>query len=207
MFAYFVRHAESQSNAGLSSEPDCGLSDRGRLQALQVAERLAGLGVRAIYSSPMRRALETAMPLARRLGLEVWVRPDIAEHFSADFANLEHFEPCRLADLAVAWPGVRLDPALPEGTWQWPSWPETVETLAERMRRFVLHLKSAWTGTSDVVAVFSHGAPVARGLEAWIIDTPGPQYRFSIHNATVNLVRFEAGVSTVLAINEASHLR
>jgi broad specificity phosphatase PhoE len=103
---------------------------------------------------------------------------------------------------------VRLDPALPAGCWECPVWPESVETLAARMRRFVDHLKAAWGDhNDDVVAVFSHGAPVARALEAWIIDTPGPEYRFSIVNAAVNLVRFRDGVSTMLALNEGRHLK
>ena len=206
MLTYFVRHAESQGNTGRSNEPDCSLSDFGRLQAQRLADRLAQAGVRAIYSSPMRRSVETAMPLAERLDLDIWLRPDIAEHFSAGIANLEHFTPCSLADLAGAWPRLRLDPALPADTWQWPVWPESVETLAARMRRFVMHLKATWLNPDDAVAVFSHGAPVARGLEAWIIETPGPEYRFSIENATVNLARFGAGVSTLLLLNESSHL-
>lgn len=207
MLAYFIRHGESENNAGRSDLPDSGLSDLGRHQACRVADRLAGAGVRAIYSSPLCRSIETAMPLAERLGLEVWIRPDIVEQFWSGFANLEHFTPCSFQDLAKAWSGIRLDPALPADYWQWPVWPESAETLAGRMRRFVQHLKATWgDGGDEAVAVFSHGAPVARGLEAWIIDAPGPEFRFDIANATVNLVRFREDVSTMLMLNEASHL-
>lgn len=208
MLAYIIRHAESESNAGLSDGPDSGLSDAGKWQARRVADRLAGAGVRAIYSSPLRRSIETAMPLAERLDLEIRIRPDIAEHFWEGFTNLQHFQPCTLEELARTWPRLRLDPALPAGCWDWPIWPESVETLAARMRKFVDHLKVTWgDDNDDTVAVFSHGAPVARGLEAWIIDRPGPEYRFAIANATINLVRFRDGVSTMLALNEASHLK
>ncbi len=160
MLSYFIRHAESQSNAGTSDEPDCGLSEYGRPQAARLARALAASNIRAIYSSPMRRSLETAMPLAERLDLDVWLRPDIAEHFSHVFANLEGFTPCGVADLRRTWPRVRLDPALPAATWDWPAWPESVDALAARMRRFVTHLKQTWRGPDDVVAVFSHGAPL-----------------------------------------------
>lgn len=206
MLTYFIRHAESQANAGASNSPDSGLSEFGRLQAMRVADRLAGAGLRAIYSSPLRRSVETAMPLAERLDLDVWVRPDIAEHFWDGFSNLENFTPCALADLVAVWPRVKLDPSLPPGMWDWPVWPESEETLAARMRQFVLHLKSRWIAPEDVVAVFSHGAPVARGLEAWIIETPGPVFRFDIANATANLARLREGVSTLVMVNEASHL-
>lgn len=207
MLTYFVRHGESENNVGRSNSPDSGLSDLGRQQARCVAERLGVAGVRAIYSSPLRRSIETAWPLAERLGLEIWIRPDIVEHFWGGFANLREFQPCTFADLARWCPRVRLDPALPGGYWEWPMWPESVEILAARMRRFTEHLKATWgDGGQEVVAVFSHGAPVARGLEAWILDEPGPEFRFDIANATVNLVRYRDGVSTLLAVNEASHL-
>lgn len=207
MLAYFIRHGESESNAGLSELPDSALSGRGRWQASCVAGRLASVGVRGIYSSPLRRSIETAMPLAEELDLPVWVRPDLIEHYWSGFANLEHFQPSALEELVRAWPRVQLDPTLPAGSWEWPTWPEPVATLAGRMRRFVEQLKATWgDGGDEAVAVFSHGAPAARALEAWIIDEPGPEYRFSIANATVNLVRFRDGVSTMLALNEASHL-
>ncbi len=207
MLAYFIRHAESESNAGLSNLPDSGLSDLGRHQAAQVAHRLAAAGLRAVYSSPLRRAVETALPLAEQLDLPIRVRPDIVEHFWSGFANLQYFQPCTLEDLTAEWSRARLDPALPAGCWDWPTWPEPVETLAARMRKFVDHLKVTWGDhNDDAVAVFSHGAPVARALEAWIIDRPGPEYRFSIANAAVNMVRYRDGVSTMLALNEASHL-
>jgi 2,3-bisphosphoglycerate-dependent phosphoglycerate mutase len=207
MLAYFVRHGQSESNAGRSNLPDSALSDLGRRQASQVADRLARVHVCAIYSSPFRRSIQTAMPLAQRLGLTIRIRPDIVEHFWAGFANLEHYVPGSVQDLVAAWPGTELDPVVPAGAGDWPVWPESVEALANRMRRFVEHLKRTWGDTGEeTVAVFSHGAPVARALEAWIIDRPGPEFRFDVANATVNLVRFRDGVSTMLALNEASHL-
>src|SRR5918997_2541703 len=68
-----VRHGQSQGNAegrfgGHSATP---LSELGRAQAEAVARTLAAEGVTAIYSSDLLRAVETARPLARALGLEV----------------------------------------------------------------------------------------------------------------------------------------
>jgi len=206
MLAYFVRHGESQGNAGLSSDPDCGLSDLGLLQAKRLPDRLADQGIKAIYTSPMRRAIETALPLAERLGMAAWVRPDLAEHFSADFLNLQGFVPQDITELCRRWPHLEPDPALQDDPVGWPVWPESVEALAARMRRLVEHLKATWADSDAAIVVFSHGAPVARAVEAWIIDEPGPEYRFSIANATINLLSYSDGVSTVLALNDASHL-
>lgn len=63
-----VRHGEAA--AGWGDDPDPGLSDLGRTQAQRVATRLAQLPAATIQSSPLRRALETAVPLS-----EIWAAP------------------------------------------------------------------------------------------------------------------------------------
>jgi probable phosphoglycerate mutase len=76
-----VRHALpvriDQAPDGGAADP--GLADRGVEQAARLAAALAGDKVDALYSSPMRRALETAAPLADALGLAPVVEPGIAE--------------------------------------------------------------------------------------------------------------------------------
>ncbi len=59
--------------------PGVHLNETGRQQAHALADRLAHLPIHAIYSSPLDRALETAAPLASRLGLTVQVEPGLAE--------------------------------------------------------------------------------------------------------------------------------
>ena len=61
---YLIRHCEATGQAA-----DAPLTGRGREQAMRLAERLAGLGIRRIIASPFRRAVDSAAPLARRLGL------------------------------------------------------------------------------------------------------------------------------------------
>src|ERR687893_1738013 len=68
-----IRHGQSQGNAegrfgGHTSTP---LSQRGRLQAEATAHALASETFNAIYSSDLRRAVETAEPLARLTGLPI----------------------------------------------------------------------------------------------------------------------------------------
>jgi broad specificity phosphatase PhoE len=63
---------------------DPGLAERGREQAERVVAALAGDRVDAVYTSPARRARETAVPLAAALGLEPGVEAGIAEFDSAD---------------------------------------------------------------------------------------------------------------------------
>ncbi|CAO3437128.1 histidine phosphatase family protein [Azospirillum endophyticum] len=73
----FCRHGETESNLGgwLAGSKDVSLTDRGRAQAREAAATLLaeGRAVPVVYSSPQRRALETAAILAE--ALEVSVMP------------------------------------------------------------------------------------------------------------------------------------
>jgi broad specificity phosphatase PhoE len=69
----FARHGETDWNRErrFQGHADPPLNDRGREQAAELAGLLAGDGIRAVYSSPLRRALETAEIVADRLELPV----------------------------------------------------------------------------------------------------------------------------------------
>jgi len=71
---WLVRHGESTWNArGLAQGHDdqARLTSRGLRQARAVAIQLRDRPIRALYSSDLRRALQTAAPLASALGLTV----------------------------------------------------------------------------------------------------------------------------------------
>ena len=76
-----VRHGETDWNAEgrLQGHTDRPLNDFGRRQARALADRLAGDGITAMYTSDLSRAQETAEILAERLGLAVVVDPDLRE--------------------------------------------------------------------------------------------------------------------------------
>ena len=76
-----VRHAvTSHTGHKLTGwAPGVHLSDEGRAQAEGVAEHLAKAPIKAIYSSPIDRTLETATAVAARHRLEVQVLDDIGE--------------------------------------------------------------------------------------------------------------------------------
>ena len=67
----FVRHAEKE----LNSRGDPALSDAGHRRAAELARQLVDAdvvaGIDAIYTTPFRRAQETARPLAQALNLQV----------------------------------------------------------------------------------------------------------------------------------------
>jgi probable phosphoglycerate mutase len=78
-----IRHAEpvrvtADETGGAPADP--ALTDRGRDQAARLAAWLASEGVDRVTSSPLRRATETAAPLARALGVGVAIDPQLREY-------------------------------------------------------------------------------------------------------------------------------
>lgn len=74
-----VRHG--RATGGWDADPDPGLDDVGRAQAVTVAESLAGtVGPQpALLTSPMRRCQETAAAIAARLAIDAVVEPLVTE--------------------------------------------------------------------------------------------------------------------------------
>lgn len=75
MELYLIRHGQSSNNAGARHVADPPLTELGRQQAQCTAEWLKDEDITALYSSPFRRALETATIIGDALGLapHVWV--------------------------------------------------------------------------------------------------------------------------------------
>jgi len=115
---YLVRHGQSDWNAAnrFQGHVDRPLTDLGRAQAEALARELAATALEGIYSSPLRRALETAMAVA---GGRV-VPPEVLWHAAADMTPLAYEPPIALiallliaplallaANLLAAWPARR----------------------------------------------------------------------------------------------------
>ncbi|MEA2405327.1 MAG: 2,3-bisphosphoglycerate-dependent phosphoglycerate mutase, partial [Thermoleophilaceae bacterium] len=77
---YLARHGETDDNAAgrVQGYLDPPLNERGREQARALAERAAGEGLAALWSSQLRRAHETASIVGERIGLT----PRVDERFA-----------------------------------------------------------------------------------------------------------------------------
>ncbi len=87
MSIVLVRHGETLLNAARTLQPaDTPLGPRGLAQAAAAARRLgASGGVRAVISSDLSRALQTAQTIAAACGLPVAIEPLLRER---DFGDL-----------------------------------------------------------------------------------------------------------------------
>ena len=188
-----VRHGETPTTGMVlpGRAPGLHLSERGRGQAERLAERLAGLPVSALYSSPLERACETAEPTAARTGLEV--RRD-AGLLECDFGD---WTGAAIADLAALpeWRTVQGSPS----TFRFPSG----ESFPEMQDRMVGALEALCTAhPGDVVVCFSH-ADTIKAAVAHALGTPLDLFqRIVISPGSVSAVSFVDGqASSVLMVN------
>lgn len=129
-----LRHGQSAFNAVYSVTrvdpgiPDPELTEDGRRQAAEAAERLASHPVRRIITSPYTRALQTAEIVAGRLGVPVTVNADVRERygFACDIGT-------HRTHLSSRWPALAFD-HLPE-RW-WPEAEEPEPALEQRCIAF-----------------------------------------------------------------------
>ena len=78
-----IRHGENEyvKTGKLAGRlPGVHLNDRGRRQAAALAESLKDVPLKAIYSSPLERAVETAEPIVAGRKLEIQLRPDLMDN-------------------------------------------------------------------------------------------------------------------------------
>lgn len=129
------------------------LSDRGREQAAELAERVAAVRPAALYSSPLERCLETAAPIAETTGLEVERVPGVLEIDYGTWTGRQ-FSSLRGTKL---WERVRRMPStarFPEG-----------EAMLDVQRRMIGALEDVSARhPRGVVAVVSHGDPIGLAL-------------------------------------------
>ena len=76
---YLVQHGDKERLPG-----DPGLTQLGRSQAAATARWLQGTGLHALYSSPLRRARETAEPIGRVTNLAIQVDSRLRERVNWD---------------------------------------------------------------------------------------------------------------------------
>jgi probable phosphoglycerate mutase len=110
---WLVRHGDCYEN--MAEGPDPPLSTLGRSQATRLAERIHRAGAAAIYSSPYRRAIETARIIGndvhedrRLVEIELELGDDSALQFKETAANVVERMRSAVDDIVEAHPGERV---------------------------------------------------------------------------------------------------
>src|SRR5687767_6699877 len=90
MSFYLIRHGETLYNAEspIQGQSDVALSPLGLHQAEAIADALAEEPIDAVFASPLRRAMQTAEPIAARLGLAIQADDRLKEIHAGIFQGL-----------------------------------------------------------------------------------------------------------------------
>jgi broad specificity phosphatase PhoE len=212
MLLHFIRHAQSEANAGVSGAGrDCTLTDLGRRQAAAVAARLAEMGVDGVLASPYLRTLETAEAIRAVSGAPAGVLPLLHEHQVRPFET-DDWPLLSRAALAARFPDFELPPDFAFS----PRWHDAPETEADVLRRAGRVLDELWQqygapateGPPARLALVSHGSPTGKLLLAALRLAPvdGVEVQLRIDNASISSVDFRPEARVVLATNRVDHL-
>jgi probable phosphoglycerate mutase len=189
-----IRHALPVRRELDEGAADPELAADGAQQAKRLAQYLAGESLDAVYTSPLRRAVQTAEPVAERQGVDVILVEDVAEwdRTSSEYVPVEELKAAN-------------DPrwhAMLAGEW---GADETIEQFMLRVVDGLERLIAAHRG--ERIAVVCHGG-VINGYVSHVLGLPDatgffyPNYT-SIHR----IAAASSGERSIVTLNETPHLR
>jgi broad specificity phosphatase PhoE len=187
-----IRHAlPLRSEPGQGSDPD--LSEEGIEQAKRLPDALARFPITRLVSSPQRRSIQTAQPVAGALGLTVEIDERLAE-YDRDMA---HYIP--IEQIAAEFPQELA--RLAQG--HLPSSVDEAEFLA-RINAGIRDLVTAGDH-EDTVAVFTHGG-VINGLVHTVLRTEKVLCVNVDYAGVTRLLSSRDGNLYVAAVNGTEHV-
>jgi probable phosphoglycerate mutase len=181
-----IRHARPLRAHGGEGPADPALSPLGVRQADALADWLATEHIDALYTSPLRRAQETAAPLAARIGREPVVDDSLSE-YDADAVEYIPMEELKAAG----------DP-------RWNEVPQTLPEFRDRVIEGIERLVAAHP--SQRVAVVCHGG-VVNVYTAWVVGVRNGLFFLPHYTSVSRVLAAGGGQRSIDTINETAHLR
>ena len=190
-----IRHALPIRRELTEGVADPELSEAGVAQALHLAEYLASEELHAIYASPLKRAQQTAAPLAERFRLEVTLVDGVAEfdRNSSEYVPVEELK------------------ATNDPRWQelidnrWDGRDETQEQFTDRVFNAMEAIIEAHTGHN--VAVVCHGGVINSYLARILGTAETAGFFYPNYTSIHRVVAARTGQRQIVTINETAHLR
>jgi broad specificity phosphatase PhoE len=197
-----IRHGQADHNlvgywVGWGPSP---LTDDGHRQAEALARRLASWSpaITHLYASPLRRARQTAEPIARQLGLQVLTHDGLREiNFGVvDGLTMETFRQT-MPELFARWRDRGdLSFKYPGGEQRQAFFRRVGQTLDEIVDRH----------PGQRIAVVAHGGTIRGGL-AWLFpDTMRDWWAYDLNNGSLTHVRVGGKDKSLMALNDCEHL-
>jgi broad specificity phosphatase PhoE len=187
-----IRHAlPLRSEPGQGSDPD--LSEEGIEQAKRLPDALARFPINRLVSSPQRRSMQTAQPVADALGLSIEIDERLAEYDR----DMEHYIP--IEQIAAEFPEelARL------ASGHLPTSVDEAAFLA-RINEGIRDL-AVGGDHDDTVAVFTHGG-VINGLLHTVLGTEKLLCVNVDYAGVTRLLSSREGNLYVAAVNGTEHV-
>jgi 2,3-bisphosphoglycerate-dependent phosphoglycerate mutase len=190
-----IRHALPVRREVDDGAADPELSDAGFTQAEHLAAYLANEQLDAVYASPLRRARQTAAPVAAARGLEVGIVDAVSEwdRHANEYVPVEELKAAN-------------DPrwqALLRG--EWTVHDESPEDFRARTVGAIEDLIGAHGG--QTIAVVCHGG-VINGYLAHVLGiVDGRSFFYPNYTSIHRVAAARSGERSVVTINETPHLR
>ncbi len=201
-----VRHGETDWNRERriqGGNSDTLLNGNGREQAERLGLRLKSEKVQAIYSSPLKRARDTAQEIARYHGLEVHTDAALKELDAGSLEGVTLAELGRRLDELLTLPGSDAAQAAAAEVRR-----ATGESLADLQQR-------AWDAIQRIVSQHSEGVVVVVShyfviltVICAVLDLPLTQVRrLRLGVSGISTIEFEDGIPRLTLFNDGCHLR
>ncbi|KGN32635.1 phosphoglycerate mutase [Knoellia sinensis KCTC 19936] len=198
-----VRHGHSTANAEAvlaGWAEGVGLTDRGREDVARLADRLSGLDVARLVTSPLQRCRETAELLFPG------ARPEIVDDLGECHYGAWTGRPIAELTSEPLWRTVQDDPAHARFPSSDRFASESLAEMADRINGAIRRIDAevdAESGPGAVWVAVSHGDPI----KAAIVDAVGAGLaglqRVHVDPASVSIIRRSGGKAMVMAVNSA----
>jgi 2,3-bisphosphoglycerate-dependent phosphoglycerate mutase len=196
MLLYLIRHGESIYNREglIQGQADIELSEFGIRQAEAIVQGMHLVELDAVFSSPLKRAYQTAVPLARSQRLEIQVHHGLREINAGAFSGLKWSEVAeRFPEHAEPWERQDMDFVIPGG-----------ESRRMLQDRGVQALNDIAQLPYQRVAIVAHGGLLCAALKG-ILRLPEELNPFSLFNASISRLIWD-GRWQIMTINQTEHL-
>lgn len=193
-----IRHATTDSVGKRLSGRKAGvhLNDEGRLQAKKLAERLTGLSISSIYSSPLERAVETAEPLAMQLEQNIIIIEDFLELDFGEWTNASIEEIQHSAEF-IRFNAFRSCTRTPGG-----------ETMLEAQARMVNGLQKLLDQHANTtIAVVSHSDLIKATIAYYAGIHLDMFQRIEISPASVSIIELYNDTARILLVNHTGEIK
>ncbi len=189
-----IRHGETDYNKKMHLPgrlPNVHLNKKGHKQAQALADSLAKAPIKAIYSSPLERTMETAEPLAILLKLPVTALSGLLETDCGEWQG----QSVKKLRRQKIWKSVQLHPFI----FHFPGG-ESIVDCQYRMVQVLESLRREYAD-QDVVACFSHADPI-KEVVAFYLGLPLDNFqRLSIDTASITALLVTENGSRLLMLN------